>query len=108
MEFCLLFENHSQEEEAVSQRAGDHDGVQAGELVGNEIVVGDAVFVAKVLGIGASMERADRNDEAEAIGRCYFTAAPGLYKRDSILCGDQAGIRLGQGFVPNEVLVYPG
>ena len=75
---------------------------------GDEIVVGDAVFVAKVLGIGAGMERADRNDEAEAVGRRYFTAAPGLHKRDSILCGDQAGIRLGQGFVPNEVLVYPG
>ena len=66
------------------------------------------MFVAKVLRVGPGVERSDRNDEAETVSRRYFTAAPRLYERNAILCGDQAGVRIGQGFVSDEVLIHPG
>src|SRR5579872_5720972 len=108
MQFCLLFENRGEQEQAVSQRARHHDGIEASELVRDEIVIGDAAFVSKVFGVGAGMERPDRNDKAEAISRRYFTATPRLYEWNAVLCGNQAGVRFGQSLVSDEVLIHPG
>ena len=76
LSYVCCSRTHGEQEQAISQRPRDYDGVEAGELVGNEIVVGHAVFIAKIFGVGSGMKRPDRNDEAEPVSRGDFSAAP--------------------------------
>ena len=41
VEAGLVFQESFQDEQGVTKRAGDHDPVEPGELVGGEVVVGD-------------------------------------------------------------------
>ena len=72
--------------EAVAQRAGHGDGVQAGELVGDEIVVGDPALAAEVARVRPGVDRAHRHDEAQAVGRCHLAAAPAPGQRRCAFC----------------------
>ena len=87
---------------------GIDDAVEAGELVGGEVVVGDAAAGAEVLAVGAGVDGADRDDEPQAVGRGDLAAAPGLRQRDLGLGVDQPGVGAGQGLGPDVVLLDPG
>src|ERR1700738_4568450 len=49
--------------------AGDGDGVEAGKLVGDQIVIGDAALRSKIFRVGSGMDCSNRHDEAKAIRR---------------------------------------
>ena len=74
----LLFEEALEDEQGVADRARHDDGVEADELVAGEVVVGDAAAGVEVLWVRAGVEGADRDDEAEAVGRGDLAAAPSL------------------------------
>ena len=59
----LLFQQALQDEQGVADRARHDDGVEAGELVAGEVVVGDAAAGVEVLRVRAGVEGADRDDE---------------------------------------------
>ena len=48
--------------EAVAQGAGDDDGVEAGELVGQEVEVGDAAAGPEVARVGACVQGPDGHE----------------------------------------------
>ena len=52
LQLCLLFERDREQHQAVAQRPRDRNAVQAGELIGHEVVVGDARPIPKYLGLG--------------------------------------------------------
>lgn len=51
----LLLEEAVEDVEAVPQGAGHDDGVEAGELVGQEVQVGDALAGSEVAGVRAGV-----------------------------------------------------
>jgi len=89
---CCSSTHDRQQHQAVAQRAGHGDGVEAGELVGNQVVPGDAPAGAEILRVGAGMHGAHRYDEAHAIGGSDLTAAPDLGQLQLALCADQNGV----------------
>ena len=107
-EVGFLVEQQSQDEQAVAQCAGHHDGVQAGELVGDEVVVGDAAAGAEVLGIGSGVDGVAGCDEADAVGRGHLAASPDVGDRQGVLRRDDPGVGGSDSFGPNEVLADPG
>lgn len=94
--------------EAVSQGAGHDDGVEAGELVGQEVEVGDAAAGPEVAGVGSGVQGPDRDDEPQAVGGRDVAAAPGLGERDLALRLDHPAGRGGDGVAAQVVLVDPG
>ena len=108
MRLGLLLQQAFQDEQRVAERAGDHDAVEPGELVGGEVVVGDPTAGPEVLAVGAGVDGADRNHEPQAVGRGHFSAAPGLRQRDLRLGVDQEGVGADQGLGPDVVLLDPG
>lgn len=89
------------------QGAGHGDGVQAGELVGHEVIVGDAAFGAEALRVGAGVDGAHRYQEAQPVGGGDIAATPPPRQVDAVLGGDKAGIGQGQGFCPQIILPNP-
>lgn len=83
--------------QAVAQRPWDDDGVEAGELVGQEVEVGDAAAGPEVAGIGAGVQGPDGDDEAQAVGGRDVTAAPHLGERDLALSVDHPAGGGGDG-----------
>ena len=71
----LLLQQPVEDEERVTQRAGDDDAVEPGELITGEVVVGDA-FPDEVLRVGTGIQCADRHDEADAVRRGHLAPAP--------------------------------
>ena len=59
----LLFQYDSEQDEAVTKRAGNHDTIQAGELIRDEIVISHAAAHAKIFGIRTGMNGSDGDDE---------------------------------------------
>ena len=108
MQFRLLFQNHREQKQAVPYSAGDHNRIQTGELVRNQVVVSHAVFITKILGVRSGIESANGNNKADSVSRRHLAASPQLDNRDSVLCGDQTGVCLRQSFVADEVLIHPG
>ena len=98
----------SQDEQAVAQSAGHDDRVQAGELVGDEVVVRDATAGAEIFWVGSSMYGARRRGEAHAIRRSDTPRAPELHERQRGVCGDDPRTGGGEGFWTDEVLTDPG
>ena len=88
---------------------GIDDGVEPGELVAGEVVVGDPAAGAEVLAVGAGVEGADRDDEPQAVGRGDLPAAPGLRQRD-LRPGQSTSraLALDQGLGADVVLLDPG
>jgi hypothetical protein len=103
-----LLEQQPQDEQAVAQGARHHDGVQSGELIGDEVVVGDAAASAKVFRIGAGMDSTARRHEADAVGRGHLATSPDVGDRQSVLCRHDSGVGCGDGLGPDEVLADPG
>ena len=77
-EIGFLAEQQPQDDQAVAQRAGHDDGVQPGELVGDEVVVGDAAAGAEVFRVQPGMDGAAGGDEADAVGRGHLATAPDI------------------------------
>ncbi|MNR37526.1 hypothetical protein D3C85_1555520 [compost metagenome] len=92
LQLGLLFQHDRQQHQAVAQRAGHGDGVEAGELVGNQVVPGDTPAGAEILRIGAGMHGAHRYDEAHAIGGGDLAATPDLGQFQLALRSDQDGV----------------
>ena len=82
--------------------------MQAGELIGDEVVVGDAATDAEVLRVGPRVHGAHGHDEAQAVGGGNLATAPGVGQRDPVLRRDQARVRRGQGLVAQVILADPG
>jgi hypothetical protein len=81
------------EKETVSDSTWNENGVETGELIRDEIVVGDPTLIAEVLGIRASMESSNGNNKAEPIRRGDFAATPLVHKRNLVVLSDKASIR---------------
>ncbi|KWV90339.1 hypothetical protein PFLmoz3_00028 [Pseudomonas fluorescens] len=92
LQLGLLFQHHGQQHQAVAQGAGHGDGVEAGELIGNQVVPGDAPAGAEILRVGASMHGAHRYHEAHAIGGGDLAAAPDLGQLQLALRPHQNGV----------------
>ena len=103
-----MVEQQPQDEQAVAQGAGNDDGVQPGELVGDEVVVGDAPPGAEVFRVGPGVGGTAGRHEADAIGRGYLAAAPDVGDRQRVLRRHDLGIGGGDGVRPDEVLADPG
>jgi len=91
VEAGLLLEEAVEDVEAVAQGAGDDDGVEPGELVGQEVQVGDAASGPEVAGVRPGVQGPHGDDEAEAVGAGEVTAAPGPGKRDQPADWDTIG-----------------
>ena len=107
LQLGLLLQHDREQGQAVAQGAGHGDAVQAGELVGDEVVERDPALLAEVARVRPGVDGADRHHEAQPVGGCDVAAAPGAGERDAVLGGDQAGIGPGQGLGPDVVLPHP-
>jgi len=87
--------------------ARDDDAVQAGELVGGEVVIGDAARGPEVLAVIAGVDGAHRHHKAQPVGRGDLAASPGLRQANSGLGLDQFCIGGGDGLGAHEVVAYP-
>jgi hypothetical protein len=61
--------------QAVAQRAGDHDAVEAGVLVGGHVVVGHTALAPEILRVRPGMDGADRHHETHAVSGSDLAAA---------------------------------
>src|SRR3954452_7712026 len=107
LEFCFLLEDNGEQVEAVAQRAGDGDCVQAGVLVGSKIIPGDTAHAAKVARVRPRVNRPDRHDKAQAIGGRDLSAAPASGEWHGVLGRDQRGVGGRQRLGAQEVLLDP-
>ena len=82
--------------------------MEAGELVGEEVEVGDAPAGAEVAGVGAGVQGADGDDEAQPVSGGNFPAAPGVGQLDVGLGVDEPGVGCGEGVGAQVVLLHPG
>jgi len=93
----VLLEQPFEDVEAVAEGAGDDDGVEAGELVGEEVEVCDAPAGSEVAGVGSSVQGADGDDEAQPVSGGDLAAAPGAGQLDVGLGVDEPGVGCGEG-----------
>ena len=91
----------------LSRRCRDGDAVQAGELVGDQVVERDSALLAEVVRVRTGVNGADRHHEAEAVGRRHLAAAPSPGERDAVLSGDQGSVGARQRLGPDVVLPDP-
>ena len=91
----------------IAEGPRDDDGMEAGELVRGEIVVGHPALGVEVFPIGTGIERADRDHEAQPIRRRHFAPTPGLRQGNGRLGIDEAGIGPGEGLGADIVLLDP-
>src|SRR4051794_25518462 len=92
----------------LSRRVPGTTMAQPGELVGDEVVVGDAAASAEVFWIGAGMDGTARRHETDAVGRGHLATSPDVGDRQSVLCRHDFGVGRGDGLGPDEVLADPG
>jgi len=104
----VLLEQPLEDVQRVAQRAGDDDGVEAGELVGEKVEVGDPATGTEVAGVGSGVQGADGDDEAQPISGGDLSAAPGTGQADVGLGVDEAGVGRGEGVGAQVVLLHPG
>ena len=104
----LVLEEAIEDIEAVSQGAGDDDGVEPGELVGGVVEVGDAPADAEVTGVRPCVYAAHRHDKAQPVSGGDFAAAPGLGQGEGGVVVDQPGVGAHQRLGPQVVLGHPG
>ena len=104
---CVLFERAREQHQAVAQRPRDRNAVQAGALIGHEVVEGDAPADTEVLG-GGRVHGAPRHHEAPAVGGGHLTPAPGARPGDPGVRRDEARGRRAHGLVAQVMLADPG
>lgn len=104
----VLLEQPFEDVEAVAQGARDDDGVEAGELVGEEVEVGDAPAGSEVAGVGSGVQGADGDDEAQPVSGGDLAAAPGAGQVDVGLGVDEPGVGCCEGVGAQVVLLHPG
>ena len=108
IEFGLLFEQQGEDDETVAQ-GSRHDGsVEAGELIGEHVVPGEAARPAIIFWVGSGMDGACRSDETHAVGRGDFAGTPMLDKRQFAVGCDNEGAGGVERFRADEVLADPG
>ena len=107
LQLGLLLQDHRQQNQAVAQSAGQGDGVQAGELVGDQIVVSHSPPGTKVLGVVSGVDCPHGHHKTHAVGGGDFPATPGAGQGDLVLRGRQACVGGNQGVVPHIILVDP-
>ena len=93
--------------EAVAQSSGYCNCVQAGELIGSQVVPGDTPFTAEVAWIRPRVDGTHGHDEPKPVGGGYFSSSPAAGKRYSVLGGDERRIGRSQGLGTDEVLLDP-
>ena len=103
----LVLEQTIENVEGVSNRSGNNDGVESSELVAGEVVIGDATPRPEVPGVRPGVERTDRDDETEPVGRGDFASAPVLGQGDRHLAVHKSGVGLYQGLGTKVVLFDP-
>ena len=108
LQLGLLFEEKGEQHQAVAQGAGDHDAVQAAELVGQQIVPGHAAGLAEILRVRPGMDGARRGGEAHAVRRGDIAGTPEFDERQRGVGGHDPRIGGRDGFRPDEVLADPG
>ena len=104
----LLFEHDRQKNQTVAQGAGSDDRVESGELVGEQVVPGDALELPEVFGVGAGMDGANRHHETHPVGGSDLAATPSMRQCGLGLRRNQPGIGGRQGVVADVVLFDPG
>ena len=85
IETGLLLKQAFQDEQRIAERAGHDNAMEAGKLVGGEVVVGDSSIRPEVFAVGPSVDGADRDDKPQAIGGGDISAAPFLGQRQRSL-----------------------
>ena len=107
LQLGLLLQHDRQQDQAVAQGAGHRDRVEAGALIGEQVVPGDAATAVEILRVRSGVEASHGDHEAHAVGGCHIAAAPGSRQRDAILCGDQHRIGRDERVVAQVDLVDP-
>src|SRR5450755_3438695 len=86
LEIRFLLEYGGEQDDAVAQGSRNRNGVQSGELIGDEVVPSDAPAMSKIFGIGSGVNRLYRHDETHPVGGSNFTTDPGARQRNPALC----------------------
>ena len=107
LELGLLAEQEAEDDQAVLERAGDDDGVEPGELVGHQVVVGDAAPDAEVARVGSGVDGPAGDDEAHPVGGSDLAMAPEPGDRQRVLGGDHPGVGGRDRLVADEILRDP-
>ena len=107
LQLGFLFEEQREQHQAVAQGAGDHDAVEAAELVGHQIVPSHAARLAEILRVRPGMDGARRRGEAHAVRRGDIASAPDFDERQCCVGGHDQRTGGRDGFRPDEVLADP-
>jgi hypothetical protein len=67
LQFGLVLKQTIQDVRRIVERAGDHDAMEAGELIAGKIVVGDPTLHMEIFAVVTSVEGAHGNHEPESI-----------------------------------------
>ena len=102
-----MLQDPVEDEERITECPWNHDRMEACELIAREVIVGNTVPHAKVLGVWTGVQSAYGRGESQPIGRGHFAAAPTLSQWDTRLLIDQPGVGANHGAGPNVVLPYP-
>lgn len=102
----LLLKEAVEDENRIAQRSGNDDSVEAGKLVGREVVVRDAALLTEVPRIGSGVHRPNRGDETKPVGGGHLTPSPGPRERNPRLGVHKAGIGAREG-LPRSVGTPP-
>jgi len=78
----VLLEQAVQDDHRVAQSAWNHEPEEADAASRGVVDVGHAFAAAEVFGVRSCVYRADRNDEANSVGRGQFPAAQSLRQRE--------------------------
>ena len=107
LEFRLLLKDDGKQMEAVAQSSGHCNCVQAGELIGSQVVPGDTPFTAEVAWIRPRVDRAHGHDEPKPVGGGDLSSSPATGERYGVLSGDERRVGRRQGLGTDEVLLDP-
>ena len=93
----LLLKDDGKQMEAVAQSSGYCDCVQASELIGSQVVPGDATLTTEVAWIRPRVDRAHGHDESKPVGGGDLSSSPATGERYGVLGGDERRIGHRQG-----------
>ena len=108
LQFGFLFKKKGEQHQAVTQCSGNHDAIQAAELVRQQIVPGHTPGLTEIFRIGSGMDGARGRGEAHAIRRSNVPRAPAFHERQRRMGGDDPRIGGRDGFRTDEILTDPG
>ena len=108
LQLGFRLEEKGEQHQAVAQGAGNHNAVQAAELVGQQIVPGHAARLAEILRVWPGMDGTRWRGEAHAVRRGDIASAPDFDERQRGVGGYDPRTGGRDGFWPDEVLTDPG